>query len=78
MNEPNPSRRIVIMRGLLYASSVAFVSFDDENGEIQLISNRRIVEPIRDYLGHEAQLFITSDTEWTWMPVDDTDREESN
>jgi len=79
MTDQKPEGCLAIVRGLQYASSIVFVSFDDEaGGEIRLIGDRRMVEPIRDYIGREVQLFITSETEWTWMPVDDGELEESN
>ena len=67
--------RIAIVKSLRYDSSLALVTFEGDNETFMLIGDRRMTDPIREYIGEKVQLFITSQSVWSWQPLEDFDSE---
>ena len=64
------AERIATVKSLRYDSSLALVTFEADRETFMLVGDRRMTEPIREYIGKEVQLFITSQSIWSWQPLE--------
>ena len=71
MTEKEFEERIVEVKSLRYDSSLALVNFQENKETFQLVGDRRMTEPIREYIGKRVLLFITSQSVWSWQPLDE-------
>ncbi len=72
MTEKEYEERIAEVKSIRYDSSLAIVNFQADKEFFQLIGDRRMTEPIAEYIGHEVRLFITSQSVWSWQPLDES------
>ncbi len=78
MTEKTYEERIAEVKSLRYDSSLAIVTFKEAGETFQLIGDRRMTAPIGEYIGLTVRLFITSQSVWSWMPIDDPESEEED
>ena len=71
MTEETYEERIAEVKSLRYDSSLAIVTFKEAGETFQLIGDRRMTAPIGEYIGLTVRLFITSQSVWSWQPLDD-------
>ncbi len=71
MTEKEIEERIAEVKSIRYDSSLAIVDFQENRETFQLIGDRRMTEPISEYLGKKVHLFITSQSVWSWQPLDE-------
>ena len=72
MNDDTPEERIATVKSLRYMSTLLIVGFVDRAGNrFSLIGDRRMTSPINEFLFEPVRLFITDQTNWSWMPIDD-------
>jgi len=67
--------RIAIVKSLRYDSSLALVTFQENRETFMLVGDRRMTEPIREYIGKKVVLYITSQSIWSWQPLEDFNSE---
>ena len=77
MTEKEYEERIAEVKSIRYDSSLATVNFQTDKEFFQLIGDRRMTEPIAEYIGQEVRLFITSQSVWSWQPLDRFNLDES-
>ena len=74
MNDDTPEERIATVKSLRYMSTLLIVGFVDSAGNrFKLIGDRRMTSPINEFLFEPVRLFITDQTNWSWMPIDDSE-----
>ena len=78
MTEKTFEERIAKVKSIRYSSSLAIVNFEEDRYAFQLIGDRRIMEPIKEYVGKKVTLFITSQSVWSWEPFDDCNPEDAS
>jgi len=71
MTEETYEERIAEVKSLRYDSSLAIVTFKEAGETFQLIGDRRMTAPIGEYIGLTVRLFITSQSVWSWQPLDE-------
>ena len=71
MKDNIPEKRIAEVKSLRYDRSLAIVTFKEAGETFQLIGDRRMTAPIGEYIGEKVRLFITSQSVWSWQPLDD-------
>jgi len=71
MTEETYEERIAEVKSLRYDSSLAIVTFKEAGETFQLIGDRRMTAPISEYIGLTVRLFITSQSVWSWQPLDE-------
>ena len=75
MPENTFEERIAEVKSLRYDSSLALVTFKENSETFMLVGDRRMTEPIREYIGKKVQLFITSQSIWSWQPLEESEDE---
>ncbi len=76
MTEKEFEERIAEVKSIRYDSSLALVTFKENRETFMLVGDRRMTEPIREYIGKKVRLFITSQSIWSWQPLEESDTEE--
>ena len=71
MTEKTYETRIAEVKSIRYSSSIATVDFQENRESFQLIGDRRMTAPISKFIGKKVRLFITSQSIWSWQPLDD-------
>ena len=56
---------------LKYDSSIGIAGFRNENGEFILYGESRLMSILEDYINQELILFIKSESDWSWLPLED-------
>ena len=56
---------------LKYDSSIGIAGFRNENGEFILYGESRLMSILEDYITQELILFIKSESDWSWLPLED-------
>ena len=69
--EPIPEERVAIVKSIRYMSTLAIVTFTVGGSSFQLVGDRRMTEPISEFINEPVRLLITSQSEWSWQPLDD-------
>ena len=67
--------RIAIVKSLRYNSSLTLVDFQENRETFMLVGDRRMTEPIREYIDKKVRLYITSQSIWSWQPFEESDTE---
>lgn len=75
MTEKEFEERFAKVKSLRYDSSLALVTFEEHGDTFMLIGDRRMTEPIREYIGEEVRLYINSQSVWSWKPLEDINSE---
>jgi len=75
MTDKELIERIAIVKSLRYDSSLALVTFKENRETFMLVGDRRMTEPIREYIGKKVCLYITSQSIWSWQPLEDSEDE---
>ena len=79
MNDDTPEELIATVKSLRYMSTLLIVGFVDRAGNrFKLIGDRRMTSPINEFLFEPVRLFITDQTNWSWMPIDDPEPHEED
>ena len=78
MTENTFEEKIAKVKSIRYSSSLAIVNFEEDRDAFQLIGDRRIMEPIKEYVGKKVTLFITSQSVWSWQPLDEYNPEDES
>ncbi len=78
MNEKEFEERIAEVKSIRYDSSLAIVNFQENRETFQLIGDRRMTAPISEYIGEKVLLFITSQSIWSWQPLDESNPEDES
>ena len=68
-----PEERVAIVKSIRYMSTLAIVTFTTGGSSFQLIGDRRMIVPISEFINESVRLLITSQSEWSWQPLDDPD-----
>ena len=76
MSENTYEERIAEVKSLRYDSSLALVTFKEDRETFMLVGDRRMTEPIREYIGKKVVLYITSQSIWSWQPLEESDTED--
>ncbi len=72
-----PEERVATVKSIRYMSTLAIVGFTDSAGNrFSLIGDRRMTSPISEFVEEPVRLFITDQTNWSWMPIDDPEPKE--
>ena len=71
MTEKTYETRIAEVKSIRYSSSIATVDFQENRESFQLIGDRRMTAPISKFIGAKVRLFITSQSVWSWQPLDE-------
>ena len=71
MTEKSYETRIAEVKSIRYSSSIATVDFQENRESFQLIGDRRLTKPISEFIGKKVRLFITSQSVWSWQPLDE-------
>ena len=69
MTEKEYEERIAEVKSIRYDSSLAIVNFQADKEFFQLIGDRRMTEPISEFIDQKVRLFITSQSVWSWQPL---------
>ena len=56
---------------LKYDSSIGIAGFKNENGEFILYGESRLMSILEDYIDQDLMLFIKSESDWSWLPLDE-------
>jgi len=78
MTEKEFEERIAEVKSIRYDSSLAIVDFKGDFDIFQLIGDRRMTEPISEYIGKKVRLFITSQSVWSWEPPEESSPEDES
>ena len=79
MNDDTPEELIATVKSLRYMSTLLIVGFVDSAGNrFKLIGDRRMTSPISEFFEQPVRLFITDQTNWSWMPIDDPEPHEED
>ena len=78
MTENTFEEKIAKVKSIRYSSSLAIVNFEEDRDAFQLIGDRRMTEPIREYINKKVTLFITSQSVWSWQPLDEYNPEDES
>jgi len=76
MTKKEFEERIAEVKSLRYDSSLALVNFQENRETFMLVGDRRMTEPIREYIGKKVRLYITSQSIWSWQPLEESDTED--
>ena len=57
---------------LKYDSSIGIAGFKNENGEFVLYGESRMMAPLEDYFNQDLILFIKSESDWSWLPLEES------
>jgi len=75
MTEKEFEERIAEVKSIRYDSSLAIVNFQENRETFQLIGDSRMTKPISEYIGKRVLLYITSQSVWSWQPLDEPNPE---
>jgi len=75
MTEREFEERIAEVKSIRYDSSLTLVTFQENRETFMLVGDRRMTEPIREYIGKKVCLYITSQSIWSWQPLEESDTE---
>ena len=59
------------LMSLEYASSIGIARFKTDEGELTLYGERRMMGMLADYIDRPLILFIKTDYNWSWRPVEE-------
>ena len=76
MTEKIYETRIAEVKSIRYSSSIATVNFQEKRESFQLIGDRRMTAPISKFIGAKVRLYITSQSIWSWQPLEESDTED--
>ena len=78
MTEKEFEERVAEVKSIRYDSSIAIVNFQENRETFQLIGDGRMTKPISEYIGEKVRLFITSQSVWSWQPLDEFNPEDES
>ena len=72
MTDNIPEERVATVKSIRYMSTLAIVGFTDSAGNrFKLIGDRRMTEPISEFIEEPVRLLIHDQADWSWQPLDD-------
>ena len=53
------------------SGTIGIATFKNADGEFALYGESRMMTPLEDYLNQDLMLFIKSEADWSWLPLDE-------
>ena len=53
------------------SGTIGIATFKNENGEFILYGESRLMSILEDYIDQDLMLFIKSESDWSWLPLDE-------
>ena len=62
---------VATLTSLEDSGTIGIATFKNDDGELILYGESRMMMPLEDYLNQDLILFIKSEADWSWLPLDD-------
>ena len=53
------------------SGTIGIATFKNNDGELTLYGESRMMAMLEDYIGQDLLLFIKSESDWSWLPLDE-------
>ena len=70
-NSENVGELAATLTSLKDFGTIGIVTFKNADGEFALYGESRMMMRLQDYLNQELMLFIKSEADWSWLPLDE-------
>ena len=62
---------VATLTSLEDSGTIGIATFKNEVGELTLYGEQRMMTMLEDYIGQDLMLFIKSESDWSWLPLDE-------
>jgi len=70
-NNENIQEVAATLTSLKGSGTIGIATFKNADGEFTLYGESRIMMRLEEYIDHELMLFIKSESNWSWLPLDE-------
>ena len=70
-NSENIQEVPATLTSLKDSGTIGIATFKNADGEFTLYGESRMMMPLQDYLNQDLLLFIKSESNWSWLPLDE-------
>ena len=70
-NSENIQEVAATLTSLEDSGTIGIATFKNADGEFTLYGESRMMMPLQDYLNQDLLLFIKSESNWSWLPLDE-------
>ncbi len=70
-NSENVGELAATLTSLKDFGTIGIVTFKNADGEFALYGESRMMMPLEDYIDQELMLIIKSESNWSWLPLDE-------
>ena len=53
------------------SGTIGIATFKNDVGELTLYGEQRMMMMLENYIGQDLMLFIKSESDWSWLPLDE-------
>ena len=70
-NSENIQEVAATLTSLKDSGTIGIATFKNADGEFALYGESRMMMPLEDYIDQELMLIIKSESNWSWLPLDE-------
>ncbi len=70
-NNENVQEVTATLTSLKDSGTIGIATFKNADGELTLYGESRMMAMLEDYIGQDLLLFIKSESDWSWLPLDE-------
>ena len=71
-SNPETTKEITAtLTSLIDSGTIGIATFKKDVGELTLYGENRMMTMLEDYIGQNLLLFIKSESDWSWLPLDE-------
>jgi len=70
-NNENIQEVAATLISLKDSGTIGIATFKNDAGELTLYGESRMMAMLEDYIGQDLMLFIKSESDWSWLPLDE-------
>ena len=70
-NSENIQEVAATLTSLEDSGTIGIATFKNDDGILILYGETRMMIPLEDYIDQELVLFIKSESNWSWLPLDE-------
>ena len=67
----NIRKVVATLTSLEDSGTIGIATFKNDNGNLRLYGEIRMMRPLENYINQDLILFIKSESDWSWLPLDE-------